>query len=169
MAVVTRYNTSKNATWQCFCVVARHNSHRDCVSRAETFLPTFSSAEKVGRLRMRDSAFKEKILRCAQNDRSKSQWISKIRDGGFLDSRLRENDREEREWQKAGGSSSRVCPKLDLGFRMTGMSLTLAGFTAFAGFTGVSFTAFAIFAVRTIFFATTVTTFFRIAWEGELA
>lgn len=57
---------------------------------------------------------------------------------------------------------------------MTGTGLALAGvartgFTAFAGFTGVSFTAFAIFAVRTIFFATTVTTFFRIAWEGELA
>ena len=54
--------------------------------------------------------------------------------------------------------------------RMTkGNGLALAVFAAFAGFTGVSFTAFAIFAVRTIFFATTVAAFFRIAWEGELA
>ena len=41
MTVVSKHNECKNATWQCFCIVSYHNSHREAGDVPGFFMKLF--------------------------------------------------------------------------------------------------------------------------------
>ena len=43
MTVVSKHNECKNATWQCFCIVSYHNSHREAGDVPGFFVNLFAT------------------------------------------------------------------------------------------------------------------------------